>query len=596
MDSSILLVLAVLAFTMFFLVVDVVRIDVVAIVCMLALGWTGVLSPGEVFSGFSSNAVMAMMGVMILGQGIAGTGIMDLFSAAVIRKAGTDRRKIIGLMSLSVGLLSGFVQNIGAAALFLPGILNISRREKIPPSALIMPIGFAAILGGTLTMIGSGPLILINDLIRNFGLEPYTFFSVTPVGVLLLLAGTSYFLVFGKYILPGQDPGEVPLSVQDRIIEAFHLPHHIGHYRIPGESPLAGTTTEESGVWDRYRVNVLGISEGRKAEYAPWRETIFQVEQELALLGREEDVAAFASDHGLIPVDEPGRFKGLNDPVRAGFAEVIIPPRSEMVGKSIRQFSLRKRYVVEPVMLFSKGEETRGDLSDHQILPGDTLIVHGLWENISALKNETDFVVATPFVADIKVRSRTWAALACFLGAIALALTGVPISLAFFTGAAAMVLVGVLSIQDAYNAIEWKVVFLLGGLIPLGTAMQKTGAAALLAEKLMTLVQGGHPFMVILTVALLSTFFSLLMSNVGAIMVLAPLVMNMGIMGGMDSRPLALLAAVCAANSFLLPTHQVNAFLMSSGGYRNADYLKAGGGMTLIFLFVAVAAFQIFYF
>jgi len=189
MDSSNLLVLAVLAVTVVFLVVDVVRIDVVAIVCMLALGWTGVLSPGEVFSGFSSNAVMAMMGVMILGQGIAGTGIMDLFSAAEIRKAGTDRRKIIGLMSLSVGPLSGFVQNIGAAALFLPGILDISRREKIPPSALIMPIGFAAILGGTLTMIGSGPLILINDLIRNFGLEPYTFFSVTPVGVPLLIAG-----------------------------------------------------------------------------------------------------------------------------------------------------------------------------------------------------------------------------------------------------------------------------------------------------------------------------------------------------------------------------------------------------------------------
>ena len=596
MDSSILLVLAVLAVTVFFLVVDVVRIDVVAIVCMLALGWTGVLSPKEVFSGFSSNAVMAMMGVMILGQGIAGTGIMDLFYAAVIRKAGTDRKKIIGLMSLSVGLLSGFVQNIGAAALFLPGILNISRREKIPPSALIMPIGFAAILGGTLTMIGSGPLILINDLIRDFGLEPYTFFSVTPVGVLLLIAGTSYFLVFGKYILPGQDPGEVPLSVQDRIIEAFHLPHHIGHYRIPGGSTLASTTTEESGVWDRYRVNVLGISEGREAEYAPWRETIFQVGQELALLGKEEDVAAFASDHGLIPVDEPGRFKGLNDPVRAGFAEVIIPPRSEMLGKSIRQFSLRKRYAVEPVMLFSKGEEIRGDLSDHQILPGDILIVHGLWEKISALKNETDFVVATPFVAETKVRTRTWAALACFLGAITLVLTGAPISLAFFTGAAAMVLVGVLSIQEAYNAIEWKVVFLLGGLIPLGTAMQKTGAAAFMAEKLMALVQGGHPLLMVLTVSLLSTVFSLLMSNVGAIMVLAPLVMNMGFMVGMDPRPLALLAAVCAANSFLLPTHQVNAFLMSSGGYRNADYLKAGGGMTLIFLLVAVAAFQIFYF
>lgn len=596
MGSSMLVVLAVLAVTVVLLVVDVVRIDVVAIFCMLALGWTGVLSPGEIFSGFSSNAVIAMMAVMIMGQGIARTGIMDSFSSFVIKRAGSDRRRIIGLMSLSVGALSGFIQNIGAAALFLPGILNISRRRKIPPSALIMPIGFAAILGGTLTMIGSGPLILINDLIRNFDLEPYSFFSVTPVGLFLLIAGTVYFLAFGKYVLPGQEPGEAPLSVQDRIIEAFHLPHHIGHFQVPAGSPLDGVTTEKSGVWKRYKVNVLGISEGREADYAPWRETVFRVGQELALLGREEDVEAFASDHGLNTLKEPLRFAGLDDQGRAGFAEVIIPPRSEMVGKSIRQFSLRKRYAVEPVMLFSKGEDIRGDLSDHKILPGDTLIVHGLWEKIAALGEEAGFVVATSFAADRKDRSKAGAAVTCFLGAIALALAGAPISMAFFSGAMAMVLTGVLSIQEAYQAIEWKVVFLLGGLIPLGTAMQKTGTAVFLAEKIMAIVQGGHPVILVLTVALLSTFFSLLMSNVGAIMVLAPLVMNMGVIGGMDPRPLALLAAVCAANSFLLPTHQVNAFLMSPGGYRNSDYIKAGGGMTLIFIAVVVAVFQTFYF
>jgi len=492
-------------------------------------------------------------------------------------------------------VLSGFIQNIGAAALFLPGILDISRREKIPPSSLIMPVGFAAILGGTITMIGSGPLILINDLIRDFGLKPYSFFSVTPVGVMLLIAGTGYFMIFGRYVLPGQGPGEVPLSVQDRIIEAFHLPHHIGHYNIPEESSLAGVSTEKSGAWDIYNVNILGISEGMDTEYAPWRDTVFRGGQELALLGSRDSVEAFAFDHGLRSLEEPRRFAGLDDPGRAGFAEVIIPPRSEMVAKTIRQFSLRKRFAVEPVMLFSKGEEIRGDFSDHKIDPGDTLIVHGLWENITALREEAGFVVATPFVAERRDRSRIGVALACFLGSIALVLAGAPISMAFFSGAIAMVLAGVISIQEAYNAIDWKVVFLLGGLIPLGTAMQKTGTAALLAEKLMTLVQGGHPVVLVLTVALLSTVFSLLMSNVGAVMVLAPMVMNMGVIGGVDPRPLALLAAVCVANSFLLPTHQVNAFLMSPGGYTNADYIKAGGGMALVFIVVVVAAFLVLF-
>jgi di/tricarboxylate transporter len=183
----------------------------------------------------------------------------------------------------------------------------------------------------------------------------------------------------------------------------------------------------------------------------------------------------------------------------------------------------------------------------------------------------------------------------CFLGAIGLALGGAPISIAFFTGAIAMVLARVLTIQEFYQAIEWKVVFLLAGLIPLGIAMQKSGTAAFLAEKVMALVRGGHPILIVLAVAVLSTLFSLFMSNVGAIVVLAPLVMNMAQIGGLDPRPLALLAAVCAANSFILPTHQVNALLMSAGGYRNADYIKAGSGMTLLFLLVAVTVFYVFY-
>ena len=596
MDPTIITVLIILIATVVALIFEPVRIDVVALVCMLALGWTGVLTPQETLSGFSSNAVIAMIAVMILGQGIAITGIMDRFSRAVLEKVGTKKSSVIGVMSLLVGVLSGLIQNIGAAALFLPGILNISRREKIPASALIMPIGFAAIVGGTLSMVGSGPLILINDLLRSADLAPYGLFSVTPVGILLLLSGIGFFFLFGKFVLPhSESPGE-SVSEQDKLIEALHLPHHIWHYTIPPDSALAGKTTEQSGVWGKFDLNILGISQGRKAEYAPWREAKFEAGQEMALLGNEENVRKFASAYNLNHQEQAYRFSSLNDPGRAGFAEVIIPPRSEMMGQTIRQFSIRKRYAVEPVMMFSKGEEMRGDFSDRQILPGDTMIVYGLWENISDLKTNSDFVVATPFTVEKKQNpSKLWVAALCFLGAIGLAMTGAPISLAFFTGAIAMVLTRALTIQEAYQAIEWKVVFLLAGLIPLGVAMQKTGTAAFLAEKVMSLVQGGHPALILLTVAVLSTLFSLFMSNVGAIVVLAPLVMSMAQIGGLDPRPLALMAAVCAANSFILPTHQVNAFLMSSGGYRNADYFKAGGGMTLLFLVIVVPVFYLSY-
>lgn len=311
-------------------------------------------------------------------------------------------------------------------------------------------------------------------------------------------------------------------------------------------------------------------------------------------MGQEKQVKAFAADKHLVLLDDAEQFASLHDPRESGFAEVIVPPRSAIVGKSIREISLRKRFAVEPVMLFSKGEEIRGEFSDQEIRPGDALIVFGLWEKIAELKAGLDFVVITPFHTEEKEHSKSRLALGCFVFAILLALKGFSLSMAFLTGALAMVLTRVLSMEQAYRAIEWKVVFLLAGLIPLGLAMQKTGTAEYLAMQIMHLVSGLHPLFFLLTVAVLSTLFSLFMTNVGAIVVLAPLVISMATMEGLDPRPLTLMAAICAANSFVLPTHQVNALLMTSGGYKNKDYLRAGSGMTLIFLGVVISYFYLF--
>jgi di/tricarboxylate transporter len=594
MEADVIIALSILIVTVVMLVLDVVRIDIVAIGCMLALGWTEILTTQEMFSGFSSNAVIAMLSVMILGRGISRTGIMDEFSKFIIKKAGTHQRNLVGLLSLSTGLLSGLIQNIGAAALFLPGILQVSRRTKIPVSSLIMPIGFAAILGGTLTMVGSGPLILVNDLLTGEGLEAYNLFSVTPVGIVLLLSGIAYFLLFGSKVLPEKKAGDIGKTEQEKLVEKLDLPDNIKLFTVTNESPLAGKTTEEAGLWHTYQVNLLGIGSDRHVVYAPWRETRLEEGQILAVLGSVENLELFSTDNKLNDVAQSPYFSDDFKPSVSGFAEVIIPPGSELAGKSIRTFALRKRYAVEPVILFNKGERVGGDFSDAKVHPGDSLIVYGRWDHIKDLKACSDFVVLTDFEVATKDQSKTWPAVACFVFAIALAMAGFPISLAFLTGALAMVLTRVLDIGEAYAAIEWKVVFLLAGLIPLGLAMQETGAAKFLAESVMKVVVDLHPLFFVLMVGLLSTVFSLFMSNVGAIVVLAPLVMSMADIAGMDPRPLVLLAAVCAANSFILPTHQVNAFLMSSGGYRNADFIKAGSGMTILFLAIAISLFYFF--
>lgn len=594
MEPGIIIVLIILAATVLMLILDLIRIDIVAICCMLALGWTGILNPQEVFSGFSSNAVIAMLSVMILGRGIARTGIMDEFSKFVIRKAGTRKRKLVGLLSLSTGLLSGLIQNIGAAALFLPGVMQVARRTKIPASSLIMPVGFAAILGGTLTMVGSGPLILVNDLLKNEGHDAYNLFSVTPVGSVLLLSGIGYFLIFGNKVLPKKEIEKRGKTEQEKLVEKLDLPHNIKLLSIGKKSSLVGKTAEQAGLWNTYHVNILGIGKGYNVVYAPWRETRLEEEQILAVLGSAKNIEQFSDDFQLENVSDSRYFSDDFNPSVSGFAEIIIPPQSELVGKSIREYSLRKRYAIEPVILFNKGERVEGDFSDVEIRPGDTLIVYGRWDKIKGLKESTDFVVLTGFNVDQKEKLKTWPAVACFLFAIALAVIGFPISMAFLTGALCMVLLKVLNIREAYEAIEWKVVFLLAGLIPLGVAMQKTGTASFLAESIMRLVIDLPPLFFVLMVGVLSTLFSLFMSNVGAIVVLAPLIMGMSAIAGIDPRPMVLMAAVCAANSFILPTHQVNAFLMSSGGYRNADYIKAGSGLTILFLLITVSIFYFF--
>jgi di/tricarboxylate transporter len=588
-------VIMILTITVILFVLDILRIDLVAILCMLALGWSGILEPLEAISGFSSNAVIAMIAVMVMGYGISRTGMMEQFSGWILGIASGSKRKLILLVSLSVGLMSAFIQNIGAAALFLPVIMAIAKKEGYHPSELIMPMGFAAILGGTLTMVASGPLIILNDLLRSAGLRPFNLFSVTPIGLLLLSVGIVYFFFLGSYVLP-KKKREKPGAEQQLLIDSWHLPNQVYHYSVAEKSPLIGMTLEIAGVWDQYQLHILALSGEKGIDYAPWRETYFKEGHRLALLGKEENVKLFAKAYGLQLIEKSNIFQNFENPGEAGFAETIIPPRSDFMGKSVRQLAIRKNFHIEPIIVFSQGKAVRGDFSDKELMAGDILIFHGLWDNINRLKESGNVIVLTSIQGARGRKDKSWLALTCFAGGIGLAIAGYPLSISLFSGAVAMVLTGVLSIEDFYTAIDWKVVFLIAGLIPLGVAMQKTGTAALLAEKIILVVQGRHPLFILFSVAVISTIFSLFMSNVASTVVLGPVIINLAALVQMDARPLVLLVAVCAANSFILPTHQVNAMLITAGSYENSDYLKAGGIMTLLFLVVVTVIFYLIYF
>ncbi|SFH98266.1 Di-and tricarboxylate transporter [Tindallia magadiensis] len=594
MDTPMMIVFGLLLFTILMLLLDVLRIDLIALIVMLTLGWTRVLSAQETFAGFSSNAVIAMISVMMMSHGLSKTGVVDGFTYWLVEKSGNDKKKIMLFLSLAAGLLSGVMITVGVAAIFLPVVLRVARSQKIQVSELMMPMGFASILGANLTMVGSAPLILLNDLLVSEGMTEYGLLAVFPVGILLLVTGLMYFWIGGSRLLPQKSNGITELTEQEQWMEKLSICRNIEYYQIPSASPLHGKTIESSELWKKYPVHIVAIKEGDQVIWAPWRETQLLAGQFLAIQGQASTVTDFARKHYLEKIEAKKQFPSLADSETAGFVEIMIPPRSPIEGKTLREISFRKRYAVEPLMIFRQGEKVEKDLSDYQLQQGDTLVVHGEWNHIEEMDDRDHFLVITSYEKKSQVLNKSWVAVVCLVMAVWLTIMGIPVSMAFLTSAVLMVLSGVFSIEEAYRVVDWKVVFLLAGLIPLGNAMQKTGAAEWLAEQVIRGIQGGPPSLLLISVAVMASFFSLFMSNVGAVVILVPLVTSMAALEGVDPRPMALLAAVCASNSFMLPTHQVNALLLSPGGYRNMDFVKAGGGMTLLYIMVTVVVFRLF--
>ncbi len=596
MTTDMFLVLVVLAATAFLFVSEWLRVDVVALLALLTLTWLGLVEPKEALAGFSSNAVISIIGVMILGYGVDRTGVMAKLTRPLLRVAGVKESRLVGLVMVAVGSISGVMQNIGAAALFLPALLRISQQRKLPASRLLMPVGFAAILGGTLTMVASGPLIILGDLLRQGGLEPYGLFDVTPVGALLLIAGVLYFVSLGRWVLPSRVKSGTATDPQQELRELWQLPDTVHGCVIPNGSRLIGMTIEQARLWLDHSLNLLALRVGAEVQEAPWRQTQFASGQELALLGGRADYDTFVGQFGLEETERARQWsQEFGRTSERGFAEFVVRPRARVVGRTLRELQLRKNHGIEPLMLLTGDGNQSREFSDRPFQPGNALVAFGTWERLRAFGRNEGFLPTTPIDTEATDSSKGPIALVIFGAALVLAMIGLPLSISLLSGALAMVLFRVVPMDAAYRAVDWRTVFLLAGLIPLGTAMEKSGTAAYVAQEMTGLLQGSPTFVVLTAIAVLTTLFSLFMSNVAATVLLVPLVLVIGEQTGIDARALALLVAVTASNSFVLPTHQVNALFAGPGSYRNADFIKAGGIMTLLFLVIVVTTIGLLY-
>ncbi len=587
MDPQLILVLAILVATVILIVTELWRIDLVALMAMLSLTAAGAITPEEARSGFGSNAVLAIIGVMVMGRGLFKSGVTDKLASFILGVAGEGRRRINATVSLTVGLMSGLMQNIGAAALFLPVMMGISKRQKIPVSSLLMPMGFSALVGGTLTMVGTSSLIVLNDLLATRGLDTFGLFSVTPIGAVLLATTVIYFTLLGPLVFPSKLEQLAAISPGQKRINVWGLSDAIYTFRVLPESALVGKTVEESKMGETYDINLLRTSSAQTRDVTVDKNLKIELEDLLVVQGPEDEVMKFA-DHNDLELVEQEDKESVG--AKGGYLEVVIPARSSSVGQSLREAQLRETYNVQVVLFFSDSEVVEEGIADRKIKAGDTLVLHGKKENLQFFHESEDYISVTPFEYEPKRPELALVAVACFAGALlVIFLSDLPISIGFLAGAVAMILTGVLNIEDAYRAVEWKVIFLIAGLIPIGLAMENSGVAAILAENLVGMLHDGHPALILATIGVLTTALSLMMSNVAATVLLVPLVLGLAGIGGLSAQALVLQVGVCAANSFVIPTHHVNALLMTPGGYRVFDYIKAGSLLSVIFIAVSTA-------
>jgi di/tricarboxylate transporter len=609
----------ILLLTIYLFAFEIVEVDVAAITIMVVLGLSGLLAPlmglekglvdnNQLFNGFSSNAVMSIIAVMIIGAGLDKTGVMSKVAAFILNVGGTSEKRIIPIISGTVAFISSFMQNVGAAALFLPVVSRISARSGVPMSRLLMPMGFCAILGGTVSMVGSSPLILLNDLIlasnqalpADRQMETWGLFSVTPVGVVLVLTGILYFVIAGKYILPttNSESATTASSSMGYFKDVYGVAYDVYEVYVPPESPLVGHHLDD--VETVYKVRIIATQAGHDVAIGPGsidRDTGISPGVVLGVVTSEENLQHFVEKFGLHRHGDLESFAEALSPSKAGIAEVVIPPGSNLIGKSARDVWMRKVYGIAMIALHRDGETLRegDDIRSIPFQAGDTLVVHTTWEALARLEKDRNFVVVTTEFPHEELRPQKvgWAALFFAIALSMVLFTDVRLSIALLTGAIGMVLSGVLRIDEAYEAVSWKTVFLLASLIPLGLAVETSGTAKWIADAVLSVV-GGAPVWVIQTVvAALATFFTLVMSNVGATVLLVPLAVNIAI--GVDANPavFALTVAIATSNSFLIPTHQVNALIMGPAGYKVPDFMKAGGVMTILFLVVMITMMNI---
>lgn len=591
--------LAIVGVTIVLFLTEWLRVDVVAILVMVSLPLLGIIDGRQAFAGLSSNAVVSIIAVIIIGRGLDHTGVVNQLAKPLMKMAGRSENKIMILVATTVAVISSFMQNVGAAALFLPVIRKMSKTANVHISKLLMPIGFSAILGGTITLVGSSPLIMLNDIIRPYEMESFGLFSVTPIGLALVASGILYFLLVGKFFLPK----DVAKSEEQDIDVMGDYPTvgELWEITVPDRPDYGCAIYDLEDIDDLcegYEIQAVAMRLATEKDLLlpPDRRIGLSPGAKIAVYGHHDSINRLIKEHNFTASKDITSFGNYLSDDNSGVVEALVAPHSDFIGKAMIENRFRHSHLLAPLAVTHNNVTKYSGFQDIELQAGDSILMHASWEHFQAKKAHNNFLFAKAVDHEILRPDLALRALGSFGVAMLLVFfSNLALSVSLMVGALGMIITKVITIDEAYQGVDWRTVFLLAGLIPLGGAMQTTGAAAWIAGGLMSVLGDPSPLVFILFVGVISTIFTIVVSNVGAVVLLVPLVIDMANQLGADPRLAALVVAIAASNSFLLPTHQVNALYMGPGKYKSVDYLKAGLPLTIIFLLVLTAMITLFY-
>jgi di/tricarboxylate transporter len=578
MTPQIALTLGIIGVAVVLFATEKLRVDLIALLVLLALALSGLVGSDEVFAGFASPAVITVWAVYIVSGALFKTGVADVLGQQIIRLAGTSEPRLIAIIMLTCGVMSAFMNNIGATAVLLPAVVGISRQAKVPLSRLLIPLSFSSLLGGNMTLIGTPPNVLAASLLAETGLPSFEFFDFLPTGLIVFGVGILYMVLIGRHLLPARQPVEE--------VQTAAMREYISEVRMSPEGPLCGRTLIESRLGADYDLTVIAIiREGRVlSDIHP--DTCLEPDDLLLVEGTVEGLMRAKEALGLVIEAERKWELDQLDPDKVHVVEATLAPRSRMVGRTLRNMHFRDRYGFTALAIWRQGEVITQRLRDVRLRFGDALLLRGPRHRLPALHEGPDFLVLEPVMLELRRRHKAPLAIGAMVLVLALVtLASFPIATAMVIGAVVVVLSGCLTMDEAYQSIEWRSVFLIAGMLPLGMAMETTGTARFLAD----LIVGGlgtlGPLAVLAGIYVLAGLITEPMSNAAATVLMVPIAIDVALGLGANPQPFVLATVIGASTSFLTPVgHQANVLVFGPGGYRFFDYTRVGGLLNLVIL------------